>query len=130
MHAMGGVIDIRRFGGLRLLPSRVTFLSAAGIGGRSLSFWSKDDTNRATERRTGDATEFTNLPFRHGALTAFYVRLLPDFLVRSGFRTRASSPHTAARGLAAGVLAACAGRAAFPRDTGLPGSSTVQLASR
>jgi len=53
MHAMGGVIDMRRFGGLRkLLPvTHLTFLcGAASLAGVPLlsGFWSKDEILSAT----------------------------------------------------------------------------------
>jgi NADH-quinone oxidoreductase subunit L len=85
MHAMGGVIDMRRFGGLRtVMPvTHVTFLcGAAALAGFPLvtsGFWSKDDILAAT---LGDSHGSSPYPVLYtllflvglftAGLTAFY----------------------------------------------------------
>jgi NADH-quinone oxidoreductase subunit L len=80
MHAMGGVIDMRRFGGLRrLMPwTHATFwcgaLALAGVAPLA-GFWSKDTILAAVHERTKDSVLFEVLYY--GALftaflTAFY----------------------------------------------------------
>jgi NADH-quinone oxidoreductase subunit L len=63
MHAMGGVIDIRRFGGLRrILPvTHLTFLcGAAALAGVPFlsGFWSKDEILGATLGASQEAERF------------------------------------------------------------------------
>src|SRR5262249_25552207 len=78
MHAMGGVIDMRRFGGLRkLLPvTHGTFLCGAlALAGFPLlsGFWSKDEILGAAwqaGRRSGYGGLYTAL-FVVGMVTAF-----------------------------------------------------------
>jgi NADH-quinone oxidoreductase subunit L len=84
MHAMGGVIDIRRFGGLRkILPvTHMTFLcGAAALAGVPLlsGFWSKDEILGATFSNSKEAEHFRpeySILFIVGlvtaGLTAFY----------------------------------------------------------
>jgi NADH-quinone oxidoreductase subunit L len=74
MHAMGGVIDMRRFGGLRrLLPiTHVTFLcGAASLAGVPLlsGFWSKDEI-LSTALHAGRGHWLYALVFVVGVLTA------------------------------------------------------------
>jgi NADH-quinone oxidoreductase subunit L len=80
MHAMGGVIDMRRFGGLRkLMPvTHITFLCGAlALAGFPLTagFWSKDDILAGAWGRSGDHPTYQILYwvglFTAG-LTAFY----------------------------------------------------------
>lgn len=64
MHAMGGVIDMRRFGGLRqLLPiTHITFLcGAAALAGIPLlsGFWSKDLILEALTEASESASPYT-----------------------------------------------------------------------
>src|SRR4029077_4030701 len=83
MHAMGGVIDMRRFGGLRrLMPiTCITFL----VGCLALAgfipfagFWSKDEILGAVHHRAqhGEGGAFYNMLYWAGmftaGLTAFY----------------------------------------------------------
>jgi NADH-quinone oxidoreductase subunit L len=84
MHAMGGVIDMRRFGGLRkLLPvTHVTFLcGAAALAGFPLlsGFWSKDQILATANEASGAGGDFDfdyRVLFLIGlitaGLTAFY----------------------------------------------------------
>jgi NADH-quinone oxidoreductase subunit L len=84
MHAMGGVIDMRRFGGLRrLLPiTHATFLcGAAALAGVPLlsGFWSKDEilsaTDEASHASAGYGIEYRILflvGLATAGLTAFY----------------------------------------------------------
>ena len=75
MHAMGGVIDMRRFGGLKkILPwTRATFLAGAlALAGFPLlsGFWSKDEIlHGALEKGHGSAAYMTL--FVGGLVTAF-----------------------------------------------------------
>jgi NADH-quinone oxidoreductase subunit L len=84
MHAMGGVIDMRRFSGLRkILPvTHITFLcGAAALAGVPLlsGFWSKDEI-LAAANEAGAASENFSLTYRvlfvaalfTAGLTAFY----------------------------------------------------------
>ena len=80
MHAMGGVIDVRKFGGLRkLLPTtHLAFLcGAAALAGVPLlsGFWSKD---LILESLT-DASE-SGSPYTAGYFTLFLVACLTAFL--------------------------------------------------
>jgi len=84
MHAMGGVIDMRRFGGLRrLVPiTHVTFLcGAAALAGVPLlsGFWSKDEILGAALNASSEAESYRaayGILFLVGlvtaGLTAFY----------------------------------------------------------
>jgi NADH-quinone oxidoreductase subunit L len=86
MHAMGGVIDMRRFSGLkRVMPiTRATFLcgaaALAGVPFITSGFWSKDDIIAglltASERRGGVASALYVVLFIlalvTAGLTAFY----------------------------------------------------------
>jgi proton-translocating NADH-quinone oxidoreductase chain L len=84
MHAMGGVIDVRRFGGLRrLMPvTHITFLcGAAALAGVPLlsGFWSKDlileSLTEAGESGSSYRTSYLvllGLAFLTALLTAFY----------------------------------------------------------
>jgi proton-translocating NADH-quinone oxidoreductase chain L len=81
MHAMGGVIDMRRFSGLRkLLPvTHITFLcGAAALAGFPFitsGFWSKDDILAGAWGRGGDHPIYQVLYWvglATAGLTAFY----------------------------------------------------------
>jgi NADH-quinone oxidoreductase subunit L len=80
MHAMGGIIDMRRFGGLRkLLPvTHITFLCGAlALAGFPLTagFWSKDDILAGAWGRGGDHPLYQVLYWVGlitAGLTAFY----------------------------------------------------------
>jgi NADH-quinone oxidoreductase subunit L len=84
MHAMGGVIDVRQFGGLRkLMPiTHVTFLcGAAALAGIPLlsGFWSKDlileslvGASESSKPYTGAYFVLLLVAFATAFLTAFY----------------------------------------------------------
>jgi NADH-quinone oxidoreductase subunit L len=80
MHAMGGVIDMRRFGGLRrLLPvTHLTFLcGAAALAGVPIitsGFWSKDEILAGVWGKSGDPTYLILywVGLFTAGLTAFY----------------------------------------------------------
>ena len=76
MHAMGGVIDVRQFGGLRkILPvTHITFLcGAAALAGVPLlsGFWSKDLILESLAEASESSSPYTAL---------FYILLLVAFL--------------------------------------------------
>ncbi|MBY0457876.1 MAG: NADH-quinone oxidoreductase subunit L [Gemmataceae bacterium] len=80
MHAMGNIIDVRRFGGLRkVMPvTHVTFLcGAAALAGVPLlsGFWSKD---LILESLTGAAE--SNSPYTAGYFALFLLACLTAFL--------------------------------------------------
>jgi NADH-quinone oxidoreductase subunit L len=84
MHAMGGVIDMRRFGGLRfaLKTTHWTFLcGAAALAGVPLlsGFWSKDEILASTLHAGGEGHPYGSIYFMlfivallTAGLTAFY----------------------------------------------------------
>ena len=81
MHAMGGVIDVRQFGGLRkVMPiTHVTFLcGAAALAGFPLlsGFWSKDLILEALT----EAVENKTNPYTAGYFTLFLVACATAFL--------------------------------------------------
>jgi proton-translocating NADH-quinone oxidoreductase chain L len=84
MHAMGGVIDVRRFGGLRkIMPvTHLTFLcGAAALAGIPLlsGFWSKDLILESLKEAGGSGSRYATsylvllaVAFLTAFLTAFY----------------------------------------------------------
>jgi NADH-quinone oxidoreductase subunit L len=85
MHAMGGVIDMRRFGGLRRLMPRThwTFLfgclALAGVAPFA-GFWSKDAIMAAVHDRAHHDTLFLGLYY-----TGWFVAFLTAFYTFRGF---------------------------------------------
>ena len=134
MHAMGGVIDMRRFGGLRkVLPvTHSTFLcGAAALAGIPLlsGFWSKDVILESSGRRLAKAAAVYRgclrpagghcLPDGIPDRVLHLPRLLPDVLgrVEGARRSRPPRPRIASGD---DSTAGCAGhrRALCRRDPG------------
>jgi len=92
MHAMGGVIDMRRFGGLRqLMPiTHIAFLcGAAALAGIPLlsGFWSKDLILEALKHAGESGATYAIAYFTLGIIAAFTVFLTSFYTFRAYFLT-------------------------------------------